>query len=942
MEFGRSLTGLALDRPRAVAIVLGIITVGLGTLIGGIKVDTDPENMLPAQAPVRVFHDQAKRTFGLSDMVVLGVVNKTHPNGVFNVASLNRIYQIAEYLKSWHSTRDPNEGVVGIDLIAPSALDHISQAGPGQIRFEWLMSGPVSTEQEADQIKQKVMSNPLLVGTMVSEDGRALCLFIPITSKTVSHELYKDLTSRLETSQEGDQYFITGLAVAEDTFGHEMFVQMAISAPLAMFVIFLLKWTFFRKLGLIIAPMIVALVAVLTTMGLLIGLGFPVHIMSSMIPIFLMPISVTDSVHILSAFFDRYTHEKGRRQTIAEMMSELHRPMLFTSLTTAAGFLSLALTPIPPVQVFGVFVAIGVMIAWVVTVIFIPAYVMLLSERYLLGFGAAAVDQEVGRQGLVVRFLGWMGSFTCTAARPIVICLALLCCLGVYGMTKITVNDNPTKWFSTRHPIRQADIELNKHFGGTYMAYLVLEDAMPSVVDDGFISGLASSDMARPEVVRRVIEQVSQEVDPNTTRAVWLETAIERANTLQAQAGPDDADALARFVESLEELRRQEDTFQQPSMLHYVSSLEAHLVQSGLVGKVNALPDVVKKVYQELTGGDPNNFRIPDTDAAVAQCLIQYQSSHRPQDLWHFVTPDYKQTNIWLQLPSGDNKDMEKVVRAVDLYLADHPPPVTLRYHWAGLTFINMIWQEQMVRGMVMSLLGSFAIVFMMMVILFRSALWGLLCMVPLSMTIVIIYGVIGLSGKDYDMPVAVLSALTLGMAVDFAIHFLERARTSYQQAGSWVHCSISMFQEPARAITRNVIVIAVGFLPLLVAPLVPYKTVGILMCAILAMSGLVTLVALPAILTLIENWAFRPGRTPVAAACNCGTCIAAAIGTVVVVVLNFGQAAAWSVGRIIWVSIVGIIVVTAICRLVSMRPACVDTQPDGAASDTGSPSKEA
>lgn len=57
-------------------------------------------------------------------------------------------------------------------------------------------------------------------------------------------------------------------------------------------------------------------------------------------------------------------------------MDNLFLPMLYTSLTSAAGFASLALTPIPPVQVFGIFVAAGIMVAWVCTVTFVPAYIM--------------------------------------------------------------------------------------------------------------------------------------------------------------------------------------------------------------------------------------------------------------------------------------------------------------------------------------------------------------------------------------------------------------------------------------------------------------------------------------------------------------------------------------------------------------------------------------
>jgi len=63
------------------------------------------------------------------------------------------------------------------------------------------------------------------------------------------------------------------------------------------------------------------------------------------------------------------------------------------------------------------------------------------------------------------------------------------------------------------------------------------------------------------------------------------------------------------------------------------------------------------------------------------------------------------------------------------------------------------------------------------------------------------------------------------------------------------------MFQEPGRAITRNAIVIAIGFLPLLGAPLIPYKTVGFLMAAIMTVSSVVTVVLLPAIMMQIQNW---------------------------------------------------------------------------------------
>ena len=315
----------------------------------------------------------------------------------------------------------------------------------------------------------------------------------------------------------------------------------------------------------------------------------------------------------------------------------------------------------------------------------------------------------------------------------------------------------------------------------------------------------------------------------------------------------------------------------QPAMLEYVEKLQQHMQQGGLVGKTSSAVDALKKASYELSYVAPpadagaeeiNNFAkrnrtffaVPDTAAAVGQVFVQLEGMKKKDSLFHLVTRDYQEANIWFQLTSGDNKDMEAVVNEVERFIKVNPPPVPLKAEWAGLTYINVVWQDKMVRGMVGSLASSFVVVMIMMMLLFRSPLYGLLAMVPLTITITMIYGIIGWVGKDYDMPVAVLSALTLGLSVDFAIHFLQRSREMQKEKGSWQLAVQQMFKEPAMAISRNAIVIAIGFTPLLVAPLVPYQTVGFFLATIMAVSWLATLFILPALLTPLKKWAFKEG----------------------------------------------------------------------------------
>jgi len=837
----------------------------------GVAVDTDPENMLSEDEAARVFHREMKQLFALSDIVVVGVVDEANPNGVFTPDTLADVHDLASYAKTlrWQDENGEDAGVVGVDLIAPSTVDNIAQGGLGAVQFEWLMSEPPATAAAALAVRDKALRLPFLNGTLVSEDGKALALYVPLTSKDLSYRIGEQLRLRIATYDGTAKYHITGLPIAEDTFGVEMFLQMAISAPIAMLVIFLLMLWFFRRLALVTGPMIIAMISVILTMGALIAAGHPVHIMSSMIPIFIMPIAVLDSVHMLSEFFDRYQKTNDRGATMRTVLDELFMPMLYTSLTSAAGFASLALTPIPPVQVFGIFVALGILLAWVLTITFVPAYVMFLPEKVFANFGAS---HDAESQSWLARLLRGLGPKTARASKPIVAVSLGLLGVAAWGISRIEINDNPVKWFAEGHEIRVADEVLNEHFAGTYMAHLALTAADAGYDAEQFMAGIDARLRTRAEELERELPGLGAGCTALLRHvpgaAVAAKTDAEALDALDEIVAAEAAKATGEAREAWDEAkgalsaeRQRGEVFKDPAVLRWIVALQQHVRDGGRVGKSSSLADIVQTVHRELFLGADEQYRIPDTSDAVAQCILTYQSSHRPDDLWHFVTPDYRNTNLWLQLTSGDNRDMAAVHAAVDAFVAKNPPPVQLVPEWFGLTHINVVWQEKMVVGMLESLGGAFVMVLVLMVILFRSLLWGLLAMVPLSLTIALVYGAVGLVGKAYDMPVAVLSWLALGLAVDFAIHLLARARAVHAKVGSWQQALPVMFDEPARAITRNVIVIAIGFLPLLFAPLVPYQTVGVLLAAILGVSGLATLLLLPAVIQLAERYLFRGAK---------------------------------------------------------------------------------
>lgn len=864
----QAMVDFAIDHARTVVAVLIVATISAALFLPRVEIDTDPENMLERSEPVRVFHNQSKKSFDLSDTVVVGVINEAHPDGVFNPKTLTNVYELTEFAKTlwWEDEKNPGhfKGVIEADIIAPSLIDHMSQAGPGTIRFEWLMPGPPKTDRDALAVRERILSNPMLTNMVSSRDGRALCLYLPLTDKLLSYKVFEALNQKIRSFNAQESYYITGLPVAEGAVGVEMFTEMKIASPLAMLVIFGLLLLFFRKWVLVLLPMIIATVSIIISMGLMVALGFEVHILSSMLPIFLMAISIVDCIHVLSEFFDVYTREKGRRSSIRQVMSTLFAPMLYTSLTTAVGFFSLTLTSIPPARVFGLFLSFGVMLAWLCTIMFVPAYIMFIPDETLKNFGLAAQEKE--QENWMTRGLRKFGHFTRNYPRVIMVGLVIASALAVLGISKTRINDNYSKRFSISHPIRKADIALNSHFGGTYTAYLVLEGSQPSQPSEHriqevkkvfleFADRISHEAQQAPDLAVQVIPMIAMPGESSAEH--FLDRAIAFID-VQAEAAPDQTyDTWQRLGDFLRIEKEGSRPFKQPQVLSYMAGLQRYLESSGLVGKASSVADIVSKVNQELIDGRPENFKIPDTLPKVAECYMQFQQGHRPQDLWHRVTPDFCKANIMLQIPSGNSMDMEAVVRAVDRYLAENPLPQGLVHDWAGLHYVNLFFQNKMFWEMLFSCMQSFLVILVMMTVLFRSLKWGILCMVPLTITIGAIYGAVGIMGKDYDMPVAVISVLSIGIAVDFAIHFLERARNLYKKSGSWQKIAPVMFGEPARAISRNVMVIAIGFLPLMLAELIPYKITGLMLFSILLISGVVTLLALPAVLGLWESLFF-------------------------------------------------------------------------------------
>jgi uncharacterized protein len=765
-----TLVEFATNHPRLIVAVTLFITALFCTQFPRITLDTNPKNMLPPDSAVRVWNDQIDQTFRLyEDTIVVAVQNS---EGVINPKTLGNIHQVTEKILTI-------EGVAARDLVSFNTIDHIG-AGAEGLDVAPLMAVPPTSPAELSALRDKLVGNPLFTDRIISKDETMAAIYIPL-EKGANGKLIADQIKTIIAAQDkGDNFYVAGDPVVRDTFGAEMFTMMGLFAPIAGMIMFIAILWMFKSLPLAMAMMAVAMVSILCSMGLLIGLGFSVHIMSSMAPVFLMAIA-TDSIHIFNEFYHRYRKGDNKQQAIHDTLDAVSRPVRFTAFATAAGFAVLLFMQIIPVQIFGGVIVFGTLLLRLLSFTLIPALLMLMDENKIL----AAVARENATQQNSKSWLLRFASAGVNHPKKIIALGALAVGISVIGMTQININNNLVEWFTKSSEVRIADEKINQSLGGTASGYIV---------------------------------------------------------------------AIAPQAEGIKT----------PEAMQYIDGLQRHLESLPEVGKTFSIADYVKRINRVLHDDNADFYNIPTDADTIAQYLFLFGMSAKQSDLDNVIDYPFQQANIWLQLKTWDADAMRNVIRAVEDYHSKNP--INLEFKPAGTAYFNVVWNDEVLWDMLKGFILALVVVFILLAVNFKSIRWAIVGYIPLLFTIMMIYGVIGFSGKDFDMPISVLSCLSLGMAVDFSIHFISRLRqrvTETARTGETLAENLLWTAaRPGKGIMRNAILFAAAFSVMMFAPLTPYITVGAFILSMMLVSALITLIYLPALILLFQRWLFEPSIT--------------------------------------------------------------------------------
>lgn len=407
-----------LDHPRITLFTLALVTVIFGSFLKDLRLEFSIEQLFTQDDPRVERFLQFRDEFSGVDNILFLIYESNNP---FSKENLDKNRQLIESLE----TIDGVESVTSL-----TNLELFTEGGDYLLQpvYERI---PYDTDSLL-MAKKTIMQSELVRNYIISADGKMASIMIEIDSD------YNDYDGRKRILSEIDQFQMVvdwkwhqaGLPVIRTRYVQYMIQDnIRFLFPVAL-VISILLALLFRSFAGVLLPLIVIGLTIIWTVGLMAKMGIDINIISYMIPTLLMIISVSDSVHFMVKYFQAL-HEFGhRREALFQTIKKIGTALMLTSVTTAVGFGALSFVNIKIVSEFGIFTAIGVFFAFIISILFLPSMFMLMKQT--------ADDKLINYNvGVRVKVVQKISTLVRAYPKHIIISWCFIACIGTWGAVKI-------------------------------------------------------------------------------------------------------------------------------------------------------------------------------------------------------------------------------------------------------------------------------------------------------------------------------------------------------------------------------------------------------------------------------------------------------------------------------------------------------------------------
>ncbi|HEV2146497.1 MAG TPA: outer membrane lipoprotein-sorting protein [Longimicrobiaceae bacterium] len=309
------------------------------------------------------------------------------------------------------------------------------------------------------------------------------------------------------------------------------------------------------------------------------------------------------------------------------------------------------------------------------------------------------------------------------------------------------------------------------------------------------------------------------------------------------------------------------DAVKDPEMLRRIQAFQEYAEGFPEVGRTSSFADVVRRIHQEMNGGDPAYHVVPDSRDLVAQYLLLYSMSGNPADFAQIVDYDYQRARIQVMLTTSDQGDQRRLYEQFQKYAAENMGP-GVKMEFGGDVMFWLAQIHYVAVGKVYNIIAAVCIVLLFCTLVFRAFSVGLLSIVPLVVSTTLTFGLMGFLGIRLEMGTAIITSIAVGIGVDFALHYLMHLRQEIHEHADAETAVARVQLTTGRAIVFDMLSNVLGFSVLIFSGFMPIRYFGWLVSLTMLTVGIGTLLLMPALVTALRprfgTGRVTPGSHPV------------------------------------------------------------------------------
>lgn len=431
-------------------VLLGLLLVMcfLGYRSSKLKFDYDFEKFFPEANDDLVFYQNFRETFeNDNDFVLVAVKNE---EGIFKQNFLKQIQSLTDDLKTLPHIRE---------VVSPTEIKFLEKSPMG-LGFRESPYFHISKPDLYSQDSIRINSSNEPIAEMISEDNKSLILIVKhvqFPTKIESDEIALALQTVLD-SYSFDEIHNMGKIMGQKEYIEIMQVEFLTFMLISIFILFVFLVVTYRSLWGIFIPLLTVMLAVIGSLGFMELNGTPLNMMTTLLPVIMLVVGMSDVIHLVSKYLEEVRMKRNKVNALKNMLRKVGVATLLTSLTTALGFITLIGVNMEPVKNFGIFTSVGVVLAFVISILFIPAIFMLINKPKIVHVEKLKSAWDT--------FLGHLFLKLCRGYKKVLGLYVVITILAFVGASQIKFDYYLMQDLGPEEPLMKELAYFQKEFGG--------------------------------------------------------------------------------------------------------------------------------------------------------------------------------------------------------------------------------------------------------------------------------------------------------------------------------------------------------------------------------------------------------------------------------------------------------------------------------------------